>query len=346
MITVNRTALNNALKLILPVTAKTGALPICNTVRIEVCEGRLLLAGTDLDTSVVTELEVAGNFDGPLAAPARLLASIIGAAKGDTVNLEHVDGTLKVTSERSNFELLTMLADDFPETRIAEGEAVTLDADTRSKIAGILYAASRDGSRPILTGVGLSDGWAACTDSYRLAATEIGGTLPTCIIPARAFELVGKNATGTIDLLVDGRRASFRAANATWTSRLIEGTYPNWRTLIPESTPQSIVVDREALAGAVGRVGVLNGEAPVRLEASEGGLRVWAQVQDVGAGTETVPAETDVEGVIAFNSRYLADLLHHSGDEAKVVIGVTDVQKPVIVKTGDLTSLLMSVRVS
>lgn len=344
---IEQAALNDALKLCMPVVSKSGQLPIFSAVRLTLNGGSGSAIATDGDLSVFAHINGETTLD-PLdvVVPARHLAGFVNNVRG-TITLEHVDNDLKVTSGGSTITLRTMFLDDFPRIDTADGDPVELDATARAKLATILYAASRDAARPVLTGVGIGDGWAACTDSYRLAAVEIGG-LPTAIIPARIFELVFKHSTGTASLRVDDRRVTFTTTQAIWTSRLIEGTYPSWRNLIPSTVPHSIIADRDTLVEAIDRVNVLvTNDEPVRLEKCDEGLRLTVRSRDVGEAAETLPADIDYDQPIAFNGRFLADMLK-AGHEGKAEIGIVDVTKPACIGTladGNV-HLIMPVRVT
>jgi DNA polymerase III subunit beta len=343
---ISQSALNDALKLVTPVVSKSGQLPIFSAVRLILNGGSGSAIATDGDLSVFAYINGETTLDGlDVVVPARHLAGFVNSVKG-TITLDTVDNDLKVTAGGSSLTLRTMPEDDFPKIVTAEGDPVTLDATARAKLGRILYAASRDSARPILTGVGIGDGWAACTDSYRLAAVEIGG-LPSAIIPARAFELVFKHSTGDVAVTVDDRKATFTTAAGSWTTRLIEGTFPNWRALIPASTPHVLIADRDTLIDAIDRVGVLvANDEPVRFEKCDVGVRLTVRSRDVGEATECVPAEMDFDQPIAFNGRYMTDLLK-AGDEGKVDLGLVEVAKPACI--GSLSdgsvSLLMPTRV-
>jgi DNA polymerase III subunit beta len=339
--------LNDALKLVSPVVSRSNQLPIFSAVRLILDGGSGSAIATDGDLSVIAYVNGETTLDGlDVVVPARHLAAFVASVKG-TITLEVEDNDLKVTAGGSSLTLRTMPADDFPKIVTAEGEAVLLNPDAKARLSRILYAASKDSARPILTGVGIGDGWAACTDSYRLAAVEIGG-LPTAIIPARAFELVFKPTTGDVSATVDDRRATFTTAVGSWTTRLVEGGFPNWRALVPTSSPHVLIADRDTLIDAISRVGVLvSNDEPVRLERCDEGVRLTVRSRDVGEAAETVSAEMDFDQPIAFNNKYLADLLK-AGDEGKVDLGLESQHKPACVGTlaDGSVQLIMPVRVS
>lgn len=344
-VTVNWGDLNDALRTVSPVTGRGGGtLPIFGGVRLTPALDGIELCCTDGDLTITVHVDTPGATLQSTVVPARLFASIVGAVRGDvTIVQDDADLGLVVTSGKFTTRIRTMFADDFPQTTEAGGDSIVLTSDVRAKLGHILYAASRDGARPILTGVGFGDGHAVCTDSYRLAAVDMPD-MPKCIIQARAIELALKQH-GDVTLTVDDRRATFVCESTTITTRLIEGTFPNWQQLIPAETPRHITVDRELLSNALERVSVLvTREQPVRFQVTDDGLQLSVCSQDVGEASETIPTDSDFPGTIAFNGNFLADLLK-SMDEAKVEIGLVDMSKPAVVRSGGIVSLLMPVRV-
>jgi DNA polymerase III beta subunit len=344
MVRIEQLALNDALKLCLPVTARSGQLPIFSSVRLTLSGGSGSAIATDGDVSVFAHVDGEKTLDGiDVVVPARHLAGFVNSVRG-TVTLEVEDNDLKVTAGGSSLTLRTMFVDDFPKIATADGDSVVLGDVSRARLSRILYAASKDSARPILCGVGIGDGWAACTDSYRLAAIEISN-LPQAIIPARVFELVFKHTSGDVAVTVDDRRVTFRTAQATYTGRLLEGTFPAWRRLVTEPTHRVVMMRDDALA-ALSRVSVLiTNDEPVRLEPSATGLRFTVMSRDVGEVSELVDADSDFEARIGFNAKYLMDTLKASTTD-KVEIGLVDESKPAIIQTATSIDLLMPVRIA
>jgi len=225
----------------------------------------------------------------------------------------------------------------------------------------VVKAASLDDARPILTGVLMAaeeDGLRfVATDSYRLAVrdlpgTEILGRDQTVLVPSRALDAVGRvldDASGLTIRLGDSD-ASFTIDDVQIVTRLIEGEFPNYRGLIPDSHPNALVVNRVAFLEAVRRVGIMARDAtPVRLTMSADGLELVAITQDVGQGRETVDAEySGSDLTVAFNPEYLLDGLEVSpGDEVR--LETVDSLKPAVLRSvgnDHFLYLLMPVRVS
>jgi DNA polymerase-3 subunit beta len=207
----------------------------------------------------------------------------------------------------------------------------------------------------VLTGVFFESNEGAlrlvATDSYRLALRDVPAVRSTvaALIPARALrELHRTVSSKKLRFAVGSREASFGSERGTLTVRLIEGSFPNYRLLLPASYPNRLTVDRGALLDAIGRAAlVAEDHIPIRLQLQSGGVELSVTRQDVGGETEHVGGEYQGEEMtIAFNSRYLNDGVE-AVDDDKVVLDVIDPLKPGVVRgaeSGDFLYLLMPVR--
>ena len=349
--------------------ASRGALPVLSGVRMELEGDQLTLTGSDLELTVSVQLTVAGLADGVSVVPSRLLNDIVKALEPGAVELETNDETARIASGRSEFSLKPLPADEFPKVSAVEGDEVRFDAEALvGALRQVLPAASTDDNRQILTGVLLaaSDGEGSeglrlvATDSYRLAVVDLPGVSvlssgKSVLVPSRALSELSKalGDGGEITLRLGERDASFAVAGdngaVRLTTRLIEGDYPNYQGLIPQSQPNLLTVSREPLIEALRRVKLLARDAtPVRMQMSSDGLELRAVTQDVGEGTESLDASyTGDELTVAFNPDYLL-----AGIEAveaeEISLATIDSLKPAVVRdptTDDFLYLLMPVRV-
>ncbi|HEX2405438.1 MAG TPA: DNA polymerase III subunit beta, partial [Acidimicrobiia bacterium] len=219
-------------------------------------------------------------------------------------------------------------------------------------------AASGDGARPILTGVlfeSSDEGLRmVATDSYRLAKRELRGVglEGTGLVPARGLRELPRSIGSTkVTAQLRDREAVFTSDKGMLRLRLIDGNFPKYQSLLPESYPSQVVLEKDTLLEALGRVTlVAEDHIPVRLKLMEGGVEVAVTRQDVGGETEHLAgvfegAEEEVS--IAFNPRYLQDgVTAISGDSIR--IRVIDAFKPSVIDSGaedDFLYLLMPVRV-
>ncbi len=350
--------------------ASRGALPVLSGVRMELAGDQLTLTGSDLELTVSVQLTVAGLADGVSVVPSRLLNDIVKALEPGAVELETNDETARIASGRSEFSLKPLPADEFPRVAPVEGDEVRFDAEALvGALRQVLPAASTDDNRQILTGVlmaasdrdGGGDGLRlVATDSYRLAVVDLPGVSvlssgKSVLVPSRALSELSKalGDGGEITLRLGERDASFAVSTDSGavmlTPRLIEGDYPNYQGLIPQSQPNLLTVSRESLIEALRRVKLLARDAtPVRMQMSSDGLELRAVTQDVGEGVESLDATYQGDELtVAFNPDYL--LAGIEAVEAKEIsLATNDSLKPAVVRdptTDDFLYLLMPVRV-
>lgn len=344
------------------VSSRGGSLPVLAGLRLELTGDTLVITGSDLDLTITVSLEVAGNEDGVAVVPAKLLSDVVRAVEPGAVEIGIEGGDAQITAGRSQFSLRTIPADEYPQLTDVEGDGVQLDAQALAEaLRQVVPAASSDDSRPILTGVLMAaetEGLRlVATDSYRLSVRDLVGTSvleseQSILVPSRALTELTRLLSGDdgVVLHLGERDASFAVGTTRVTTRLIEGDFPNYRGLIPDSNPNKLTVSRAALLDAVRRVRLLAQEAtPVRMAMSADGLELVAMTQDVGQAHESVDASYNGEDLtVAFNADYLSVGLDVApGDE--VTLETVDALKPALLRSvehPEFLYLLMPVRVS
>ncbi len=316
-------------------------------------EGRLDLAATDMELSLRAGLsaEVAG--DGAVVVPGRLLVDLVRLLPAAEVSLEHRadEGVLRVECGSASYRLNTYSADDFP--RLPEADAARSFAVDRAAfletVAKVSRSASRDESRPVLTGILVRFESAklvmAATDSYRLAVKEtqleeaLEGSLEANV-PARTLQELGRIATAgeaeTISVAALENQVIFTVGDVVLSSRLVEGRFPNYQQLLPESYEHELRVSRDELLEVVRRVGLLaQKNAPLRLRFSEGTLDVSAQTPDVGEASESLPVPFAGEPLeIGFNPEFFREGLE-SVESEDLVLKLISPLRPGLIQAGD-----------
>jgi len=364
------------------VSTRSSATMALGGLRIEATGNHLSVVGTDLDLTVHVETEVIGITDGVCVAPAKLLADIVRSLEPGAVTIESEGEKIEIGAARSRFGLRTFAVEDFPSLPDPPEPATFLPA---SALAGalrqVVRAASGDDARPLLTGVLIAPEGngvrLVATDSYRLALRDIDGSDALAdnsqiLVPARALaELLRLSALGgakeavtteggngtssatgpTVGLAIGEHDVTFTAGDVKVSTRLLDGTYPDYRQLIPAEYPNRLHVGKDSLLDALRRVRLLvrDNTTPVRLSMRHAGVDLTVVSQEVGDASETVDADFDGEELtIAFNPTYLIDGVEAvSGDE--VLLETVDATKPATVRSAELTDfqyLLMPVRVS
>lgn len=297
-------------------------------------DGDVGLRATDLEMGLETRLAADVERAGSVLLPGRLLTELSRslADASVTIELREVERDVEIRSGGSSFHLRALPSEDFPKFPEEEGEPLKIPAAAlAATVELVARAASRDDMRPVLTGVLVSAAGSemtmVATDSYRLAVkrtaleNELGGELEANV-PARALRELGRIVTTdgveevTVALLPN--QAVFRAGGIVLNTRLIDGQFPNFRQLLPESYEHDVRLPRADLLEVTRRVSQLaQRNAPLRLSFAGGELTIAASTPDVGDAEESMPAAFDGEPLeIGFNPEYLREGIESvEGDE-------------------------------
>jgi DNA polymerase-3 subunit beta len=281
------------------------------------------------------------------------------------VTLEHRinEGVVGLSGGQSSFALNCLQAADFPDLPADEGSGLTIPVEpfviTADRVA---RAASRDDTRPVLTGVLVRLGpdgiTMVATDSYRLSVMQTPWESPPgdtreAIIPARALQEVGRLAASMkateIELVITEAQALFRIGGARLTSRLIDGQFPDYRQLIPDRFEHEVAFDRAEFVSVLSRIGVLaQRSAPIRLAFDQGQVTVSAVSEQLGEGHESLPVAFSGEALeIGFNAEFLRDGVDSvTGEEVR--LGLISPLRPGLLQGGDdgYRYLLMPIRLN
>jgi DNA polymerase-3 subunit beta len=317
------------------------------------------VTGTDLDVTVRTSAEVEVMEEGRAVIPGRLLSEAVRKMPSGQVTVGVTESDIEIHGNGPKFTLRPLTVDEFPVQDDVVVDGVEVDGEMLAEaINQVTIAASGDGARPILTGVLFETSEdklrMIATDSYRLAQRDLPGIglQGPGLVPARGLRELPRTIGSTkVTAQMGDREAVFSSDKGMLRLRLIDGKFPPVASLFPEVYPNQIVVDKEALLEALGRVTlVAEDHIPVRLKMHEGGVEVAVSRQDVGGETEHLAGEfsgDDEEVSIAFNPRYLQDgVTAIRGDSVR--IKVIDAFKPSVLDDGSSTDylyLLMPVRV-
>jgi DNA polymerase-3 subunit beta len=329
-VTCSRDELAAALGVVARGLSTRSAVQVLTGILLSPEEGKLTLAATDMEVSL--RASVAGDLqgEGAVVVPGRLLADLVKLLPADTVSLsyEPADGVLEVASGSYTSKVNVFSAEDFPRLPGLDVPLHTIAAPALlGTIEKVARAASRDESRPVLTGILVQfEGdklTMAATDSYRLSVkeTQLGESGPEldAIIPARALQELSRLAAGTevVQLGVQENHVVFGAGDVWLTTRRIDGQFPNYKQLLPETFEVEVTTAREPLLEVIRRAGVMaQRNAPLRLRFAEGELAVSAQTQDVGEAKESLQIDYAGEPLeIGFNAEFLRDGLEAIGGD-------------------------------
>jgi DNA polymerase-3 subunit beta len=325
--------------------------------------GELQLAATDMELSLRTSLDAQVEGEGSVVVPGRLLIDLARLLPDSEVELEHraEEGVVQLVCGSASYRLHTYSAEDFP--RLPEVDATqtfTVDAEALLEtVAQVSRSASRDESRPVLTGIlaRFEPGKLvmAATDSYRLAVkeTDLAGSTQEleAIIPARALTELARIAGDAtqLELGVQENQVAFRTGDAVLTTRRIDGQFPNVKQLLPEQFEHVVTLPRNELLDVVRRVAVMaQRNSPLRLRFSEGELQVSAQTQDVGEAKEALPAPFTGDTLeIGFNPEFLRDGIE-SVQSDEVQLKLISPLRPGLIQgeSDDYSYLIMPIRLA
>ncbi len=324
------------------VVERRQTLPILGNVRLEADpNGGVSLTTTDLEVEMMARLKSGGQEAGATTVPARKLLDICRALpEGTTVTLRLDEGRVRVKGGSSRFALAALSAEEFPDVgQIEDGVRFSADRGVLAELLGrTSFAMAQQDVRYYLTGLLLevSPGRlrTVATDGHRLALCDaeeelLAASEQAAIIPRKAINelerLLGQ-AEQTVEVTLGPRTARFALGQITLTTKLIEGQFPDYDRVIPKQIPKRLLVDRQPLREALGRVAILANEKfrGVRLEAGEGELRLVAHNPENEEAEETIPARYEGDRlVIAFNASYLQDALGALDGET-VELGFSD----------------------
>jgi len=353
--TIERATLLKGLGHVHSVVERRNTIPILSNVLIEAGEDGLRLMATDLDLQINETVEANVTEPGSTTVPAHTFFDIVRKLhEGSQVELIAAEGRMQVNAGRARFTLSTLPRDDFPV--IAEGELPTrfeLPAGTlRQIIDKTRFAISTEETRYYLNGIYLhvSDEAqpvlkAAATDGHRLARVTVprpegAQGMPGVIIPRKCVAELRKlldEVDGTVQVSLSDSKVRFGLGNAVLTSKLIDGTFPDYSRVIPTANDKLLKLDPRAFEEGVDRVSTIASERTRAVKMALDRDRVTLSVTSPENGTaaEEVPADYGSDGFeIGFNARYLMDILNQiEGD--LVEVHLADAAAPTLLREND-----------
>jgi DNA polymerase-3 subunit beta len=316
------------------VASTRSAVQALSGVQLEAGDSGVELRATDMEVGLRVPLQAEVQRPGTVVLPGRLMLDVARQLPGGEVSIElrPSEGDVEVVSGPARFHIRTLRSEDFPPLPEPGGDTVV------TMPAGVLVSASGDELRMV------------ATDSYRLSVkeTKLDAPLETGFeanVPARALDELSRVAAQvgaeTIEIGVRTNQVVFRVGGVVLSSRLIDGQFPNYRQLLPETYEYELHVPGEELAGVVRRISLMaQKNAPLRLSFTEGELTVSAQTPDVGEASEPLPVPFAGEPFeIGFNPEFLRDGLESvaSGD---VILKLISPLRPGLIEAGDGSGFL------
>jgi DNA polymerase-3 subunit beta len=331
------------------VVERRQTLPVLANLLVQVKSGQLSLTGTDLEVEMVSRIGVDDAQDGETTIPARKLFEIVRALPdGSKVTVSQAAEKITVQAGRSRFTLSSLPANDFPSIDEVEAtERVRVpEAALKELIERTAFAMAQQDVRYYLNGLlfDLRESSLRCvaTDGHRLALCEAplesgASTKRQIIVPRKGVtELQRLLEGGERELELEMGRSHLRVKrdDVTFTSKLIDGRFPDYEAVIPIGADKEVRIDREVLRASLQRAAILSNEKyrGVRIEVSPGQLKISAHNPEQEEAQEEVEADTRVSDLaVGFNVNYLLDALSALREE-NVVVALRDANSSALVR--------------
>lgn len=327
---VTQENLSKALGNVARVASGRSTLPILSNVLIKTTGNRVSISATNLDIGITQFIGSKVNQKGSVTVPARLTQDFIASLPASTINLKQQDNRLHIDAGSYQSTINGAPSDDFPVMpTVKDGASISLPAqELKKSLAQVLFAASSDETRPVLTGVLLhnSNGQLilAATDSYRLAQKKVGPikTPISLLVPASALGdllRVISDSDKEVTITHDEQQVLFRVGDVELIARLIDGQYPDYQKLIPTTFSTTATVDKSELI-SISKISSLfsrenAGSITVEVDGKDKTISIQSVASQVGENHSKASAKIKGGGSITLNSRYLLDGVQAMGGE-------------------------------
>jgi DNA polymerase-3 subunit beta len=356
--TIERAVLLKSLGHVQSVVERRNTIPILSNVLIEAREdGSIRLMATDLDLQVDESVPANVSQAGATTVSVHTLFDIVRKLpEGSQVELTAAEGKMQVVAGRSRFNLSTLPRDDFPV--IAEGELPTRfelpAAMLRQIIEKTRFAISTEETRYYLMGIFLhvvdDQMRAAATDGHRLARVTVprpdgADGMPDVIVPRKCVQELYRlleELEGTVEISLSPTKVRFGLGNAVLTSKLIDGTFPDYNRVIPTANDKLLKLDPKSFSAGVDRVSTIASEKTraVKMSVDRDKVTLSVTSPENGLATEELPADYGADGIeIGFNARYLLDILGEI-DGDTVEVHLADAAAPTLLRENDKSNAL------
>jgi DNA polymerase-3 subunit beta len=331
-ISIDRSDLMRALSHVQSVVERRNTIPILSNVRLDAADGMLTLTATDMDLEMKESVAADVQAEGSTTAPAHTFHDIVRKLPDDArvdLTLEPGGAMMTVTAGRSKFKLSCLPVSDFPELGSGDMEVkFHVPANgLRELVDRTRFAMSNDETRYYLNGAyvhaaeanGIPVLRAVATDGHRLAQFEMplpdgAADMPGVIIPRKTVAEIRKlveEAAADITIEISENKVRFAFDHIVMTSKLIDGTFPDYQKVIPQGNDKIVEVNPKLFTSAIDRVSTISNEKTraVKLAINGSTMTLSAQSPDAGSATEEIEISNDnTELEIGFNSKYLLDI--------------------------------------
>lgn len=363
-IKVGQQSLNKALNIVSKVAAGVRTtLPILNNVLIRASDKKITLTTTNLELAAVSFVAGVVESDGVITIPVKVLSEFVSnLPKNEDISLEVKDKKVFIKAGQYKSTINGVEADEFPEIpSIDEKKAVVFRSsvdDFRRAVGNTVIASSNDTTRPVLTGIYTYTNdnslYFVSTDGYRLAEQEYVSGVKSdikVIIPASSAQDVVRSFSpeaSEVELSIDDSQVKFSFEETEIISKLIDGSFPDYKQLIPKKTDINLVVDRDELVRDVKLAALFAREVGGSIVCETRGtkLMISSVANELGENTSEIEVGEVEEGKVTLNSRFLLDVLNVMTDE-KIKFGFSSKVSPVVIsgeKTKDYLHIIMPLK--
>lgn len=319
---VTQENLNRALNNVARVASSRNALPILSNVLIKTVDNRVCVAATNLNIAITHYIGSKVSQKGAITVPAKLMQDFVASLPSGVIDIVLDETKLHIKTDKYNSTINGTLADEYPVMpKITNGSTWKVPAEKFKKaIQQVVVAASNDDARPVLTAVYMHNHegslYLVATDSYRLAEKKV---LPlkeevSLLVPSSAMQdllrIIGDNDQEVV-VTHDDQQVLFKVGDVELVTRLIDGTYPDYRKLIPAkfevkaTLPRAELVNITKVSSLFARESA--GSVTLEVDADKKQIGIRSVASQLGENTATADADVDGEGSITLNSRYILD---------------------------------------
>lgn len=338
IISCNTTSLNKALQTVQKAIISKPSTPIFSGIHIQTNNGKLNIQAMDINMAISCNIDATITEEGEIVVSAKHFSELVRKLPEETLTIAKntENHTIKVSSGKSEYQLLLMNEEDYPKfpTFNAEKSITIEDTMIKELIKKTIFACSNDEARPLFTGilVEVADGKITFvgTNTHRLAIKSLPYTEAapmSMIIPSKVLTEISRNLTSDtpeqVNISLLNNQIMVVIDNVTIVSRLIEGKFPDYKRVIPPKFAIKAKVNIKNLAGAVERVALFSTDGDysiIKMSVDEGELTITSSSPDVGTGREIIACQTEGDKLnVAFNSRYILEILKNLEAEEAIL---------------------------
>tara|TARA_B100000424_G_scaffold261569_1_gene246680 strand:- start:104 stop:1207 length:1104 start_codon:yes stop_codon:yes gene_type:complete len=365
-ISIDRGILLKALNHVQSVVERRNTIPILSNVKIDANEKNISLIATDLDLEIIEFIDANVSVIGSTTVSAHTLYDIVRKIPEDSmIEIElNSNGQMEIKSGQSNFDLPCLSDEDFPE--MSSGEMPFGFSIESSDLARLIdkarFAISTEETRYYLNGIFLhsveNELRSVATDGHRLACIKSdlpagAEDIPSIIIPRKTVGEVRKlieDSPGTLEIKVSETKIQFNFNDVQLTSKLIDGTFPDYERVIPKNNDKDLLIETKLFASSIDRVATISSDKSkaVKFLLKDGALTLTVVNPEAGKAIETTPVDYNYEELeIGFNARYLLDIASQI-DGKNILFALEGSGSPALITDSDdsqATYVLMPMRV-